>query len=322
MPAVARIKPTALFSAEQWNWLRERTPFLGLALVAHAWGLIALAMVLAVWQPWLIPLAVMVIGARQLGLAILMHEAAHGLISSHGRVNDFAGQWLCAAPVGAQLKAYRPYHLSHHKFTQQAEDPDLVLSAPFPVTKASLRRKIIRDLTGQTFIKQRLAQVNAALGRLPADMKGNANISLAAREALGGFLLVNVILAVILTRVGPWWTYPVLWLLPMATWFPLVTRIRNIAEHACVPESSDDPLRQARTTQANWLEGLLIAPYWVNYHAEHHLFMHLPCYRLPAAHRLLAENGHRDAMITAPGYLSVLREVSVPDPARPEPAAA
>ncbi len=322
MLAIARIKPTTLFTPEQWAWLRQRTPFMGLALVAHAWGMIALAMGLAVWQPWLIPLAVMIIGARQLGLAILMHEAAHGLLSGNQKVNDLVGQWLCAAPVGAQLKAYRPYHLTHHKFTQQAEDPDLVLSAPFPVTKASLRRKIIRDLTGQTFLKQRISQISAALGRLPKDVKGNTNISLSARVALGGFLLVNLILAVVLTLIGPWWSYPVLWLLPMATWFPLVTRIRNIAEHACVPESGDDPLRQARTTRANWLEGLLIAPYWVNYHAEHHLFMHLPCYRLPAAHRLLVENGHRDAMITAPGYLSVLREVTAPDTPRPEPAAA
>jgi hypothetical protein len=27
--------------------------------------------------------------------------------------------------------------------------------APFPVSRASLRRKIMRDLTGQTFVKQR-----------------------------------------------------------------------------------------------------------------------------------------------------------------------
>jgi len=31
-----------------------------------------------------------------------------------------------------------------------------------------------------------------------------------------------------------WWVWFVMWLLPMATWLPLVTRIRNIAEHALV----------------------------------------------------------------------------------------
>ena len=44
--------------------------------------------------------------------------------------------------------AYRRYHLSHHARTQQDDDPDLALSAPFPITKASYRRKFWRDITG------------------------------------------------------------------------------------------------------------------------------------------------------------------------------
>ena len=44
--------------------------------------------------------------------------------------------------------------------------------------------------------------------------------------------------------------------------------------------AKEDPLSHARTTYANPIERLLIAPYWVHYHAEHHAFMHVPCYRL------------------------------------------
>ncbi len=125
---------------------------MGPLLVAHCWGVIAAAIAVGVWLPILIPLCVMVIGTRQLGLAILMHEAAHGGLSRYLNLNDFLGHWLCAVPIGASLTAYRPYHLSHHRFAQQPEDPDLMLSAPFPVSGASLRRKMIRDLTGQTFL--------------------------------------------------------------------------------------------------------------------------------------------------------------------------
>src|SRR3712207_1263857 len=60
--------------------------------------------------------------------------------------------------------AYRRYHLAHHAHTQQAEDPDLVLSAPFPITRASYRRKFWRDITGQTGYQQRKAQLLNALG--------------------------------------------------------------------------------------------------------------------------------------------------------------
>ncbi len=61
-----------------------------------------------------------------------MHEAAHGGLHANKAINEWIGQWLCAVPVGADLASYRSYHLQHHKFTQQPEDPDLSLSAPFP----------------------------------------------------------------------------------------------------------------------------------------------------------------------------------------------
>ena len=143
----------------------------GMWLVVHAWGTIAAAVALVTLWPnpltWLI--AVMVVGARQLGLAILMHEAAHGGLHPNKAINEWIGQWLCAVPVGADLASYRSYHLQHHKFTQQPEDPDLSLSAPFPITKESFTRKAIRDLTGQTFVKQRLPLFLSLFRRRSAD---------------------------------------------------------------------------------------------------------------------------------------------------------
>ncbi len=99
------------------------------------------------------------------------------------------------------------------------------------------------------------------------------------------------------------------WLVAMATWYPLVTRIRNIAEHACTSHEPD-PFTVARTTKAGWLERLIVAPYYVHFHAEHHLFIAVPCYRLPRLHRLLAERGLTERMHLAPGYLDVLSQVT------------
>ena len=55
-----------------------------------------------------------------------------------------------------QLTVYWPYHLQRHRFVQQSEDPDLVLSAPFPDSRASLRRKLMHDLTGENFLQAAL----------------------------------------------------------------------------------------------------------------------------------------------------------------------
>jgi fatty acid desaturase len=45
----------------------------------------------------------------------------------------------------------------------------------------------------------------------------------------------------------------------------------------------------------------------VNYHCEHHLFMYLPCWRLPEAHRLMLAKGLGAKMELKPSYLDVLR---------------
>ncbi len=304
MPAVARIDPKDVFTPQEWARLSPRSSWRGLLLVAGAWGLIlaAGAMFIAWPNPLTYVLALMLIGARQLGLAILMHDAAHGALHPDQRINDWVGEWLCAAPVGARLNAYRAYHLKHHRYTEQPEDPDLALSAPFPITRGSLLRKMVRDLTGQTFFKQRIAPLLAK--RLEAREGGNVT----ARGA-NSFLLVNALMLAALTMAGLWWAYLALWIVPMATWFPLVTRLRNIAEHACV-DTKDDPFSHARTTHANPLERLFIAPYWVHYHAEHHVFMHVPCYRLERMHAMLADKGYAPRMTITPGYVSVLRQAA------------
>src|SRR4030088_1730008 len=265
MPAVPRIDPKSVFSAGEWSRLTARSSLRGMLMVAHAWGTIIAAVALVTLWPnpltWLI--AVTVVGARQLGLAILMHEAAHGGLHANRAIKEWVGQWLCAVPVGADLTSYRSYHLQHHKFTQQPEDPDLSLSAPFPITRESFSRKAIRDLTGQTFVKQRLPLFLSLFRRNGGDQTiSHESFVSSGADKMARFLCVNAVLFW-LAGAGIW--YLGVWVFAMATWLPLVTRVRNIAEHACT-STGPDPFSQARTTHANAIERLLIAPYWVNYH--------------------------------------------------------
>jgi fatty acid desaturase len=305
MTLAARVRPLDYFTREEWERLTERNDWMGPLLILHGWLIIAGAMALSVWSLWFLPLSIALIGARQLGLTILMHDGAHGALHSNRAVNDFIGHWLCGAPMAGHLEQYRNYHLTHHKYAQSEKDPDLGLSAPFPITRSSLHRKMIRDLTGQTFYKQRRNQFANALGFGIRKGKGQENRSQSAREAVVPMLVTNVVIFTVLALLGYWWAYFALWLLPMATWMMLVTRLRNIAEHAVVP-SNTDPLRHARTTLANPLEGLFIAPYWVNYHCEHHMFMHVPCYNLGRLHRALAAKGATKDMEVQRGYARVI----------------
>lgn len=285
--------------------IRKRSDLRGIWCVVHAWAVIVGAWALFIWWPNPLTLAIgiVVVGARQLGLAILMHDAAHGVLTNNKALNEALGQWFLAWPVISDLTNYRTYHLQHHRHTQQPNDPDLVLSAPFPITRSSFRRKMVRDLTGQTVFKQRVAQFRNAFtaksGTFIDGMKKGLN-------RLGGPIAVNLGLFVALAAVGYWYVFFLLWVVPFFMWFPLITRVRNIAEHAVVPDN-DDPFRNARTTKANLLWRALVAPYWVNYHVEHHLLMWVPCYNLPAFHRLLIAKGFGPKMELQPDYLAVLK---------------
>ncbi|MBX9699629.1 MAG: fatty acid desaturase family protein, partial [Acetobacteraceae bacterium] len=297
------IPARVLLTPGQLAALRTRVAWRGPALILHAWAVILGSVALTAVFPPFLPIAVMLIGSRQLGLAILMHDGAHGALASGERLNMALSQWFCAWPVLADTASYRRYHLAHHAHTQQAEDPDLVLSAPFPITRASYRRKFWRDITGQTGFQQRRAQFANALG----DPSGPWPRRLARlRERLGPQIAVNLLLLAGFTAAGVWWAYPLLWVLPLLTWFMVITRIRNIAEHAVVPDSTD-PFRNTRTTRANLLERAFIAPYYVNYHLEHHLLFWLPCWRLPALHRILMAGPHGPRMEVREGYRAVMR---------------
>jgi fatty acid desaturase len=307
-----RIAARDLLTPQQLAQLRERSPVRSMWLIAHAWTVILGAMTLAAWwpNPLTFLLAVVLIGSRQLGLAILMHDGAHGCFSKNQTLNMWLSQWLCAYPIFADTRAYRHYHLQHHARTQQHDDPDLMLSKPFPITRASYRRKFLRDITGRTGLEQRGAQLRHALGHPGWPLRRRAAHFW---SRLGRQLAVNLLLLAGLAAAGIWWAYPLLWLLPLLTWQMVITRVRNIAEHAVVGEA-DDPLRNTRTTLANRLERALVAPYWVNYHLEHHLFFYVPCYNLPKLHRMLVSGPHGARMEIAPGYLAVLRKAT----ARPD----
>lgn len=303
----------AYLTSDEIRPLAARSDLMGAWMLLHCWGVIALAVVLfALWSnPLTFLLAVVVIGSRQLGLAILMHEAAHNALFRTRWLNEFAGEWLCGRPILAELGAYRHYHLTHHRFTQTDKDPDLALSTPFPTTRASLIRKFVRDLTGQTGIKQLVGQIMMSL-RLAGDDEAREAATQDFAQAFKArdlwlSLPVFVGIMVAMGLAGDWWYGLAFWLLPFLTWFQLVLRVRNIAEHGAV-ERSENPLRNTRTTKAGWLERALVAPYWVNYHLEHHLVMHMPCWQLPKLHKVLLAKGLGAKMKMADGYAQALNE--------------
>ena len=265
----------------------------GLASVAWTWGWIigCFAAYAMVPHPLVVALGVVVVSGRQLALSVLMHEGAHWLLAARRRLNDGISDWLCAYPLLLDTEAYREVHLQHHKHTGTERDPDLGLAAPFPVSPASFRRKVIRDLTGLTGVKRYAFLLSVWSWRA---------------RPFWGFVITNGAMAAALWAAGIWEAYLLLWLLPSLTGYSLVLRLRSIAEHAAVSDPSH-PLRQTRTTLASPLVRFFVAPHSVGYHLEHHLYMYVPHYRLRRLHRLLSGSGALEGAEIARGYRSVWR---------------
>jgi len=320
-PAEAPSHWRSALSAEEVRDLLRTNDWRGWLTIALDWILVFAAMALVAASPWwlwvvTVPAALALIGARQLGFAVVMHEAAHGTLFRNPRLNDWAGNWLAAYPVWADLAPYRRYHLQHHAKNWTKDDPDLDLATKFPVSPASMRRKIWRDLSGQVGWKRVRAVLKRDLGGRAGKTRRETAVSFGKTADGGtagwknqrGVVISNAVLLAILAAAG----HPALYLLWVAAWFStnsLATRIRSIAEHNMVPDPAD-PLRNTRTTLASWWEQLLLAPNRVNYHLEHHLLMKVPLYSLPRLHHLLHDRGVLDGALVSDGYLGVLRQAA------------
>jgi fatty acid desaturase len=312
-------RATDLLSRDEIRAFTRRSNATGLFAIAWSWAVIAgcfAALALAP-RPLVFVAAVIVLGGRQLALAVAMHEAAHGTLFQARWLNEVLTDWLCARPVWSDVARYREHHLAHHAHTGTDRDPDLGLALAEPMSRGSLARKLARDISGASGLRRVVGLLLIDAELLRFDVGGSPRR--APRRSLGYHaatlaknlwkpLLANLVLFAVLDALGIGWTY-LAWAAAYLTMFSLVLRVRSLAEHACTERTADQFLN-TRTTRAGWLARMTFAPLHVNYHLEHHLLPTVPWWRLPALHRVLAERDALPAQSLARGYVHVLKLVS------------
>ncbi len=319
----ARFNVRDYLSRDELRALTTKSDARGLLELAFTWGVIAGTMALVARYPsaWTIGPALVILGGRQLGLAVLTHDAAHGILTRSRPLNDFVGRWLCGLPNNVSMRRYWQHHRRHHLYTGSDKDPDLGLVAGYPTTPARLARRFLRDLIGLSSAKRLFAVVMMGTGRMRYSASTDVEwIDTRARSwgtaigtgirHLGPIALVNLIGFAITWLLGHPWLFALWWAAYMTT-YSVFLRVRSIAEHACAARV-DDPRRNTRTTTPGPLARFLFAPHGVGYHLEHHMLMTVPCYNLPRMHALLRERGALRGALTSPGYGAVLRDVTRP----------
>lgn len=293
-----------VLTAAELEEIGRRSDLKAAWLVLSNYAIVAAAFsAMALWpNPLTILLGIVVLGGRQLGFGVLVHECGHGTLFSTRRLNELVGDWLVAPLTFNNMRAYMRGHLKHHRLAGTRQDPDLPNYQDYPITRERLKRKLWRDLSGQTGWRQ-------TRGLLASLRHFNAQTP-ETRTVLARGLLANLLLLGALTAAGHPWLY-LIWWVALLTTNRLVSRIRQVAEHAAVPDLYDpDPRRNTRTILANWVERLVLCPLGVNYHLEHHLLASVPIYNLPKLHRLLEAKGVYDGVRFPRGYLALLRAVT------------
>ena len=245
-------------------------------------------------------LAFLLMGGLQHHLSVIHHEAIHYLLFRNRKLNEWVGCYLGAYPLGFTMD-YRRTHLAHHfHLGHDEEDPDHPNYAAFPATWRVILPALIRDMTGLSATKQILTM---------SLRKKKYTTCLGDRPSYKELILMGGVQLFMLTAfwyAGYGYLYFVAWLLPLATWTRVLTRLRSIAEHVDIADGSPT-LPRWRTLYCNAVESFFLAPLNFNYHAEHHLYPYIPFYHLPALHRRLMQDSEYVAQIDIRrGYLRFL----------------
>ncbi|MEZ5383299.1 MAG: fatty acid desaturase [Microthrixaceae bacterium] len=275
--------------------------------VLSVWASAALLIGAAVWLGPLGYLAAFVLMVPiHVRLAILMHEAAHRLLFSNRRANDWVGRWLIASPAFVPISLYRPAHFAHHKEEFGPNEPDLAFYGGYPGPWADLRRRLLRDAGGISGWKNLRRLLRAAIVG-------------PGRGISGPILAVQAMLwATLWLATGRWYVYPVLWLGPWLTGWPLVNRLRALGEHGGLGPSSDRRVTTHNVAQS-WGARLWLVPYNTGWHLAHHVDMGIPWRNLPRFHAELERAGYITDEMTYPNYRALWRALcglGTPIPAR------
>ena len=240
--------------------------------------------------------AFLLMGRAHARFAILGHEAAHRLLFSNRRLNDWVGAWLVAYPTFLPIDAYRRSHMAHHKEEFGPNEPDLGLYSGYPITRASWHRKLRRDAFGNSGWKN----LKALLLAFRSPRSRGVAMRIGACQ---------VVLFVGLTVAGYPLAWPLLWLAPWMTVWRVLNRLRAIAEHGGMQRSEDRRLTTHHVRQGFWPRFWMV-PFNTGWHLAHHVDIGVPFRHLPRFHDELAAAGWIPPDLEYPTYRALWRRAS------------
>lgn len=248
------------------------------------WAVIAGCVLVTFWSahPVVWFGAGVLIGCRQHGLMILMHEAVHGGFHRNRWWNDRLADVLCGWPIFTSTDAYRTSHLVHHRLLNAPDDPDCIMRkgrSPFQFPKS--RWRLAADLA---FV--------ALGGGIVSFIESNRRMKRASRSVVaipesGWMRAARLTVAfgppLVALALGQFHRWVLLWAMPILTVLAVLCRFRVLGEHFGLP--SKTVFDASRDWSGGWLFDWLVVPWGIRLHRTHHLFPAVPYHRLDAMRR-------------------------------------
>ena len=246
-------------------------------------------------------------GAHLLGFA--GHEGIHVMLHRNKWVSTLLGAFASAATAFPAL-GYGVAHWNHHRYTNQASDPD---SALYPQFRTFWARFFFARSIGTRSHMRNLFRMAAGrplpLGyRLPFTIREQQILAVLNLSFLTFWFTLYVVIAyqaptMALFAIG----LPLLALLPMSG-------LRGYVEHAGMGLGM---FRDSRSYTHPLYTTIFFGN---NYHLEHHVYPGVPCYNLPQVHRILVAGGYYarwgsaiDATFVGP-FLTATSRAQYPEP--------
>lgn len=296
----ARVLANGRPSREYRDHLRRIPSWRNALSVAWLWSETIAIAALAVW--WNHPIgwiaALVLMGRQHARFNILMHEAAHRLLFRNRPVNDWFGRWVLGFPAFAPTDLYRRGHMAHHREEFGPDEPDIPLYSGYPIGRDSMRRKLVRDAVGLTGVK-------LLRGLLRGCVSEDAKVRGQARSIVA----VQLVLLGVCFAVGHPWVYLLLWLLPHLTVWRVFNRLRAIAEHGGMRQSSDRRETTHTVRQSRWARFWFV-PYNTGWHLAHHVDAGVPWRNLPRYHEALTRSGYVQPGLEYPNYRALWQKLA------------
>ena len=259
---------------------------------------------IAVWvnNPFVWVGAFLLMGRAHAQFAALMHEAAHRMLFSNKEVNDFVGRWFLGYPSFTPTDLYRRGHMAHHRDEFGPDEPDIPLYRGYPIEKASLRRKLVRDATGQTGWKLFKGLLRGVRAEGPGGQQARRIVA------------VQLVLIAASIALGHPWVYWLLWFAPYMTVWRVINRLRSIAEHGGMKQSKDRR-ETTHSVRQSWAPRFMLVPFHIGWHLAHHVDSGIPMKHLPRYHAELVKSGYVNEALEYPSYTALWRTLSSRAPA-------